>query len=426
MLGVGAGTDLAAEIREFVRADFRPHFGLRTGEFPSHPLWRRLRELGTELWLDTGNIDEAGPLWTREFSALTTNNTLLNKEIQTGRYDDLIRRAARMLDARGRLSPRERTLELAFILNAYHGLRLVERFDAYVSVEEHTDLAHEVDAAVDCARRYHAVCPERFIVKIPFTPAGVLATRRLAAAGVPVNHTLGFSARQNYVAARIGRPRYVNVFMGRLNQFAADNGLGDGAWVGERAALASQAVVRALRRRHGVPTMQIGASLREPSQVRDLAGMDVMTVPPKTAGGFLGLGLEPAALADQAGKAYEPRWAASVDPEAIRFETLWGVDHGLIDAVEALEQENVDAFAPDDLIEFLARRGCGDLMVRWTPGQVAASAAEGKIPRLAHWREDLAAKAIGLDALMNLAGLNSFAADQKAMDEHVAAVLKER
>jgi transaldolase len=53
----------------------------------SSPFWRGLRALGSELWLDTGDITAAGALWTGEFSALTTNNTLLNKEIQTGVYD---------------------------------------------------------------------------------------------------------------------------------------------------------------------------------------------------------------------------------------------------------------------------------------------------------------------------------------------------
>ena len=129
--------------------------------------------------MDSGSIDDIQEVWTKEFSALTTNNTLLNEEIQTGRYDSLIREADQMLDQSSDLSEKEKILEIAFILNAYHGLRLVEKFDSYVSVEEHTDLAWDVKAAVEYARRYHAICPERFYVKIPFTPAGLLATRQL-------------------------------------------------------------------------------------------------------------------------------------------------------------------------------------------------------------------------------------------------------
>ena len=89
------------------------------------PFWQGIRDLGTELWLDTGDIDEAARLWTAEFSALTTNNTLLNAEVQKGIYDDLVTEAAEVV---GELDLHTRVVEIAFILNARHGLRLVERF----------------------------------------------------------------------------------------------------------------------------------------------------------------------------------------------------------------------------------------------------------------------------------------------------------
>jgi len=52
--------------------------------------WASLRDTGTEIWLDTGDMDEAVANWTAEMSALTTNNTLLNNEIQKGIYDVFI------------------------------------------------------------------------------------------------------------------------------------------------------------------------------------------------------------------------------------------------------------------------------------------------------------------------------------------------
>ncbi|MFO8012631.1 MAG: transaldolase family protein [Phycisphaerae bacterium] len=424
MTVVGASSDLAGRIAEFVRRDFTPHFGERAEPFPGHPLWSRLRDLGSELWLDTGSLDDAAEVWTREFSALTTNNTLLNKEVQRGVYDALIHEAADLLAAEADLSDRDRLLELAFILNARHALRLVERFDAYVSVEEHTDLAHDVDAAVETARRYHAICPERFIIKVPLTPAGLLATRRLADEGVPVNHTLGFSARQNVVIARIARPRFVNVFLGRLGSFVKTNGLGGGEYVGQRSTLASQRVVRALREEGKTPSRQIAASFRAGPQVQDLAGVDVLTMPPKVAREFLDLGLGPDDLDNRTTGRPEPPLAEAVDPTDIGLPVLWEVDERLLACLDALEQEDLRAFTPGDLVRFFADHGCGDVLVDWTDEQVATSAAEGKIPTLANWRDALTAGEVGLDALMNLAGLGAFAADQKAMDTHVAEVLK--
>ncbi|MCK4623827.1 MAG: transaldolase family protein [Phycisphaerae bacterium] len=412
---------LVEEVRDFVREGFTPRFGQLAATLPANPVWGRLREMNAELWLDTGSIEEAGELWSREFSALTTNNTLLNREVQKGTYDDLVGEAAELLGKHPELSERDRRLEIAFILNARHGLALVERFDAYVSVEEHTDLAGDVDAAVACARRYHAICPERFIIKIPFTPAGLLATRRLSDDGVPVNHTLGFSARQNYLVARIGRPDYVNVFLGRLNAFVADNGLGDGTYVGERATLASQAAVRALRDEGRTPSKQIGASFRSAEQVRDLAGIDVMTMPPKVAKGFLQMHPAPEQIIDRTGEDYQPPLAAGVDPKAVRLESLWDIGEEVVACVDALEKENLDSFTPGDLSAFFADHACGDVLVPWTDSQITTSAAEGKIPNLANWADALSGGEIGLDSLMNLAGLNSFVADQKAMDERVAS-----
>lgn len=414
---------LMSAMHDLVLEGFEPQYGRREQEFDSHPLWLALREAGTELWLDTGSLDEAAGLWTREFAALTTNNTLLNREVQTGRYDDLVRRAAARLDG-FTLSDRQRRLELAFVLNAYHGLRLVERFDAFVSVEEHTDLAHDVDAAVVYARRYAAVCPERFTVKLPLTPAGLIATRRVVEDGIRVNHTLGFSARQNYVIARLGRPDYVNVFLGRLNSFVADNGLGSGDYVGERATLVSARAVRELRERGQGRSRQIAASLRGPEQVRDLAGVDVMTLPPKVARGFLGMGLEPAAVAGRTDKQYEPGLDDGTDRATLGLDALWDIPEQLIHCVDAADAAGVAAMTADDLVDLFADHQCGDVLVRWTDEQVAASRAEGKIPRLDTWRDALAAGAIGLDSVMNLAGLCSFAADQQAMDEKVSDVLE--
>lgn len=70
-------------MRHLSRKALLPNYGQLQDRFDSRPRWRRLRELGIELGLDTGDPDDISALWTVEFSALTTNNTLLNREIQT-------------------------------------------------------------------------------------------------------------------------------------------------------------------------------------------------------------------------------------------------------------------------------------------------------------------------------------------------------
>ena len=413
--------DLRREVLQFVLRDFTPRFGQLEEKFPSNASWLSLRKLGTHLWLDTGSLEESGQLWCREFGALTTNNTLLNKEVQRGTYDALIPKAADLLRRHG-LSGDDLLLEIAFILNARHGLTLVQRYDAYVSVEEHTDLAHDLEGAVETARRYHEICPERFIVKLPMTPEGILATRRLAMEDINVNHTLGFSARQNYVITRIAAPAYVNVFLGRLNSFVADNGLGSGESIGEKATLASQRAVRTLREQRHLPTLQIGASYRKGEQVRDLAGIDVMTMPPKVARQFLEID-EPV-INDRTGDDPQPPLNDGVDARKAGLHTLWEIDDAIVEACDALDHENLDAFSGDDLAAFFRGRGVEGLFVDWSDEQIRRSREEGKIPKLENWRDELASGRVGLDALMNLAGLNSFREDQQAMDDRVAETLR--
>jgi transaldolase len=417
--------DISSKIHDFVGEAFEALPKSPRGSFGESRLWQALCQTGTEPWLDTGSIEQAGRIWSLEFSALTTNNTLLNREVQQGAYDEAIRRTRAVLSCCRGLSQADRILETAFILNALHGLRLVERFGAYVSVEEHTAVAGDVERSVEYGRRFHAICPQRFIVKIPLTPAGLLAARRLSAEGIAVNHTLGFSARQNYIMARIARPAFVNVFLGRLNSFVADNNLGDGNYVGEKATLASQAAIAALRKEGLTESRQIAASFRQGRQVLDLAGVDVMTIPPKVASQFASLEPEPADIKDRTNTQYKVTLRDEKGFEAARLNTLWDIDENLIACCRALEKENLDAFTAGGLAEFFRDHGCGDIFASWTDEQVAASYAEGKIPKLENWRAALREKTIGLDSLMNLAGLNSFAADQKAMDERIGRCLDE-
>ncbi len=403
--------------------DFTPRYGELGKEFGSDPLWQRFLELDTELWLDSGNFEAVEGIWTREYSGLTTNNTLLSQEVGTGAYDELIAQAADLLSQFPELTARQFRLEMAFILNAVHALRLVERFDAHVSVEEHTDLAHDLEESVEYARRYYAICPERFYVKIPFTPAGLLATRRVRQEGIPVNHTLGFSARQNYVITRLASPTFVNVFLGRLNSFIADNGLGSGDYVGEKATLASQQAIRSLREGRGFETRQIGASFRSYEQYLNLAGIDVMTSPPNVARELLDRRNELPHIESQLGQNYVPGIDPGVDPGRIGLDTLWRIEDKLVACVDALEHEDLDSFDAETLVDFFEAHGCNDFLVRWSNPEIAVSAEEGKIPKLGNWADPLADGSIGLDSLMNLAGFNSFATDQKKMDAHVQDVL---
>ncbi|MCH2100597.1 MAG: transaldolase family protein [Planctomycetes bacterium] len=384
-----------------------------------NPLWARLREVGTEPWLDTGDMEEASRLWAHEFTALTTNNTLLNKEIQKGIYDAWIPEAAAAARAdRLDLSEHDLILEIAFALNARHGLRLVERFGAYVSVELHTDLAYDVERSLAYGRRYAALS-DKFIVKVPLTPEGLIAARLLEEDGINVNFTLGFSARQNFLVTCIARPSWVNIFLGRLNAYAASEGLGDGAWVGERTHMASQAAVREARETIGASTRQIAASMRSGEQVATLAGTDVYTMPIAVAEGYLASNPQIDSLADQTSKDYQPTWGEGIDPDSEGVNDLWEIDDRFRKTCLELAEVEAESLSADMVLRALDDAGFAAIFPRLEGEELATLVAEGKAPKRETWQSQLSRGKYGLDGLFTLAGLHAFAQDQAALDNRI-------
>lgn len=414
---------LESSVQAFAREGFAHQFGKPSVAVKDDPEWRKVRDTGTRLWLDTGDIDEAGKLWNSSFDALTTNNTLLNKEIQKGIYDNLVAKAARVvLDAAPKISQQDLVLEIAFILNAHHALRLVDRFDANVSVELHTDLAGDVERTVAYGKRYFAICPERFIVKVPLTPAGYLGARKLAAAGIPLNFTLGFSARHNYVAALLTKPNFVNVFLGRLNSVVADNKLGDGRDIGEKATLATQRELLELRKAGRTKTNLIAASIRSGTQIGDLAGVDVFTMPTKAAAEYRAKPLSK--VTSQVANDPQVPLAPGVTFEQFNAQTLWTVPAKFKAAVDDLLRKDLDALKPDDVQTHFEKASLADFLPRWSAADIQTASKDGKIPVYATWKNRLASGKVGLDALMNLSALYSFATDQKALDDRIRSLLK--
>ncbi len=380
----------------------------------SDPALRKLAELGTRLWLDTGNLEEAASLWKSEFSALTTNNTLANQVVQTGVLDDVARQALRDIKAADPgISDADLVMELGFVINCHVALRLVRAFGAFVSVELHPSIALDTERTVAFARRYHAVCPERFIIKIPLTPEGYCAVARVCADGIPVNYTLGFSARQNYIAALMSRPTYVNVFLGRLNAVVADNGTGDGKNVGEKATMATQVALCDLRKAGRTETLLIAASMRAAPQVADLAGVDVFTMPPKVAKDFLAAGHDPATLSSQVGRDFEVSMGSDEAAEAVRC--LWEISPELERLGQAVEGRGAE-MTGDELRQADADFGTG-LFARFSAEDLATIRADGKIPIVGKWT----GKA-GLDDTMTQAALQSFTVDQAALDDRLMRV----
>ncbi len=378
------------------------------------PFWQSLRSTGTELWLDTGDMDEAEANWTSEMTALTTNNTLLNNEIQKGIYDSFVPRA---LDLVSHLSVAEQVKEIAFILNARHGLRLAKKFGGMVSVELHTDTAHDIDAIVSYGLRYRDLCPSQFIVKVPYTPEGLIGARMLHDRGVRINFTLEFSARQNALVTLVARPDYLNVFLGRIGAFIADNGLGDGTGAGENAVLSSQSWVTRLSDVTGSKTRQIAASLRNHGQLDLLAGTDVFTIPPKVAAS----GRKSLAGLFESRLNQRYNVPLTAEAEGLGIDKFWEVSGNVVELGKRLDKELPSG--GDKVVRMAHEAGLGDMFPVMSSVDNERIAAEGKIPVLSSWKERILSGELAPDTLLTLAGLASFTSDQRQLDERVRRLI---
>jgi transaldolase len=403
--------DLNTRISDFVWKNINEkHVSGRKDSF-----WEALLDTGTELWLDTGDMDEAEANWSSEMSALTTNNTLLNNEIQKGIYDIFITEAKSIVRD---LPPEDRVKEIAFILNARHGLRLALKFGGYVSVELHTDTAHDIKAIQYYGRRLHEICPEQFIVKVPYTAEGLIGARMLKDSGVRINFTLGFSARQNVLVTKVARPDYVNVFLGRIGAYMINNKLGDGTGAGEKAVISSQNWVTGLSAENPWQTKLIAASLRNQQQLELLAGTDVFTMPPKVAA---------AGRKELSGKfvsrTHESYEVSIFDTTAVTaIEKCWEVDNKVLKLADRLAAKVPSSGS--EIIHIAQEEGCGDMFPFLTKEEKGFIASDGKIPVHSRWVNKINEGKAAPDTLLNLAGLASFTADQAALDERIRNIIE--
>jgi transaldolase len=116
------------------------------------------------------------------------------------------------------------------------------------------------------ARRY-AKISDCVAVKIPMTPDGLKATRKLSEEGIKVNVTLIFQPLQALLAAKAGAA-YVSPFIGRLDD------------ISQRGMECVEQIVTIFEN-YGYDTEIIVASIRNPVHVLEgaLAGADIATVP---------------------------------------------------------------------------------------------------------------------------------------------------
>ncbi|NYT04806.1 MAG: fructose-6-phosphate aldolase [Methanomicrobiales archaeon] len=185
-----------------------------------------------EIFLDTADIDEIRK-YASVIDGVTTNPSLVAAQGGRFSFNDLINEIA-------------------------------AEIPGPISVEA---VSHTADEMVEEGRALAGLSPN-IVIKLPMTEAGLAATRRLQAEGIPVNVTLIFSANQAFLAAKAGAS-YASIFVGRLDDIGHD-----GMQVVEDAVT--------VMKNYDFPTKVLTASIRHPMHVlRALkAGSQVATIPP--------------------------------------------------------------------------------------------------------------------------------------------------
>jgi hypothetical protein len=116
-------------------------------------------------------------------------------------------------------------------------------------------------------------------------------------------------------------------------------------------------------------------------------------------------------------------FSEDVAPDDFYAGSLWEVPDAFTVCVEALLEKDLEALAPEDVQAHFADGGFPDFLPVWTDQDITTATEEGKIPVLGTWRDRLAARELGLDAVMQVSALCSFAVDQKALDDRIRSLL---
>jgi transaldolase len=185
----------------------------------------QVRTIGQQIWLDNLSRTLLNEGHLARFiaedgiSGVTTNPAIFHKAIADGRYyeDDLARLKTQPITAEARYEQ----LVIVDVQRACDLLRPLHEQShgesGYVSLEVSPTLAHDTEGTVAAGKRLHAaVARANLLIKVPATPAGLVAVEHLIGAGIKVNVTLLFSLAHADAVA--------DAYMRGLERLHADGG----------------------------------------------------------------------------------------------------------------------------------------------------------------------------------------------------------
>jgi transaldolase len=235
----------------------------------------QLRQM-TVVVADTGDIDAVRRLGPQD---CTTNPSLVLKAVQSPAMAETLAETVARL--KGVASPVD-----AIILDLTIGLgtQLAGIVPGRVSTEVDARLSFDKTASIAKAHQLieayakAGVSKDRILIKLASTWEGIQAARELEREGIQCNLTLLFSMAQAKACADAGA-FLISPFVGRITDWFSKS-------TGQAYTPETDPGVLSVRRiydhykSHGIATVVMGASFRNPGQIEALAGCDRLTISP--------------------------------------------------------------------------------------------------------------------------------------------------
>jgi len=389
--------------------------------YPARSRWANVRRTGSALWIEAGDDEEADTLWSAEFSGLILDAVSLSDLVRRGRRDDLIARIVSELPPD--LSPGRAAADVGFALEAAQGLLLARRFKSRVGVNLNANLVHDAEGTVAEALRFHAMSPDRFIIRVPLTAEGLLAARRLSERRVPVSIAGAVSARQAFLSSVIAQPACVETVVQSITPYMIENNLGEGRTTAAVAALAGRHAVREANRLLNLRVKHVLSGLRSTALVELVAGCDVLSLCAALVREYETRNVNTAFLVSRVDSEPEIDAAPATDFEASGLPALWTVPERLKAAALVLARRGPDRLSAEDIRYAFVHAGFPGVLANRSDADRAMASADSRSPDLPLWRGRLAVGEVELDALLSLHDLSATARAQRAMREYVLGKL---
>ena len=165
------------------------------------------------------------------------------------------------------------------------GLEILKIVPGRVSTETDARLSFDTASLIAKAHRlialYEAegIARERVLIKLSSTWEGIRAAEALEREGIHCNMTLLFSLPQATESAEAGAT-LISPFVGRITDWYKKAEGKDGYPPADDPGVHSVQRIYATFKKLGYPTQIMGASFRNPGQVLELAGCDLLTISP--------------------------------------------------------------------------------------------------------------------------------------------------